>query len=149
MKVCFDTSVVIDILGKTEFHAECCEAYQLALLRDFDPLLSVSSTTDIVYVLQSRKLVAKQSVHETTGRVFGMFDLVDNIAADAFAAHNSGMTDYEDALIAHSAERAGASILVTRDKKSFTNSPIAAMSPAKFIETFSPRTETGEITLPD
>lgn len=48
MKVLFDTCVVVDILGKTNFFKNAYIAYDVALFKKMDVCLSVSSTTDIV-----------------------------------------------------------------------------------------------------
>ena len=46
-------------------------------------------------------------------------------------------SDYEDAIQAATAQRAGADFIVTRNKKDFIHSPVPAISPTEFIERFS------------
>ena len=48
------------------------------------------------------------------------------------------MNDYEDALIAYSANRANATFIVTNNKKDYKNSPVPALTPAEFIKLYTP-----------
>lgn len=138
MKLCFDTSVAIDIIGNTEWFGLSFAAYDVANMRRFDSCLSVSSTTDIVYVLHRRGLLSQQDAHDSLVSVFELFDLLDNNATDCFSAYNSAMGDYEDALIAHTAKRHNVDLIITRDKRGFLKSPVPAMSPEEFLRTFKP-----------
>ncbi len=140
MKVCFDTSVVIDILGKTQWFKDSFAAYDVAMLRRFEPCLSVSSTTDIVYVLHSRGIYSGAEALEVLAAVFDMFDLLDNTASDCRLAYQSDMKDYEDALIAFAARRHNVDLIITRDKRGFATSPVPAVSPKEFLDIYKPPT---------
>ena len=48
MRVCFDTNVVIDIAGKTDWFLDSYASYDIALMRKFDTYITAASTTDIV-----------------------------------------------------------------------------------------------------
>lgn len=138
MKVLFDTCVVIDIFGKSNHFFDSYCAYDVALLRSFDPCLSVSSTTDICYLLHARGFADKENANELTKNCLDLFDLIENTEQDCKAACKSTMTDYEDALIAASAYRAGIDLIITRNKKDFADSPVAAMSPTEFVKLYKP-----------
>ena len=138
MRVLFDTCVAIDILGKTRFIAEAFTAYDLALFKKMDVCLSVSSTTDIVYLLHSRGFLSKAGSRDVATRFMRLFTLLDNTASDCQQAAASAMTDYEDALIAHTAARHGIDFIITRNVKDFAVSPVPAFSPKKFVELYRP-----------
>lgn len=138
MKVLFDTCVVIDIFGKSSFFFDSFCAYDVALIRGFDPCLSVSSTTDICYLLHARGFADKKRAAELTAKCLELFDLVENTGQDCMRACDNSMSDYEDALIAASAYRADVDLIITRNAKDFKNSPVAAMTPSQFVETFKP-----------
>lgn len=138
MKVLFDTCVVIDIFGKSSFFFDSFCAYDVALIRGFDPCLSVSSTTDICYLLHARGFADKKRAAELTAKCLELFDLVENTGQDCMRACNNSMSDYEDALIAASAYRADVDLIITRNAKDFKNSPVAAMTPSQFVEAFKP-----------
>ena len=138
MKVLFDTCVVIDIFGKSgDFFDSFC-SYDVALVRSFTPCLSVSSTTDICYLLHARGFTAKDRAAELTTKCLELFELIENTGQDCVRACDSSMNDYEDALIAASAYRAGVDLIITRNVKDFAESPVAAMTPAQFVEVYKP-----------
>lgn len=138
MKVLFDTCVVIDIFGKSSHFFDSYCAYDIALLRGFDPCLSVTSTTDICYLLHARGFANKRQANELTENCLDLFDLIENTGQDCRAACKSPMVDYEDALIAASAYRAGIDLIITRNKKDFAESPVAAMTPSEFLKSYKP-----------
>lgn len=138
MKVCFDTCSVIDILGKTDWFFPAYCAYDVVISLGFQPCLSVSSTTDICYLLHSRGFLSQKEARSATETVFELFDLFENTPNDCKQAAESNMDDYEDALIAYSAHNSGVDIIITRNKKDFKNSPIPALTPEEFLRDFKP-----------
>lgn len=138
MKVLFDTCVVIDILGKTAFVADSFAAYDVAVFKKMDVCLSVSSTTDIVYLLHSRGCLSKQASRDMARQLDVLFDVLDVTASDSRQAAKSDMPDYEDALIAYSALRQNVDFIVTRNKKEFTRSPVPALTPTEFVAIYKP-----------
>lgn len=142
MKVLFDTCVVIDIFGRSSFFFDSFCAYDVALIRGFDPCLSVSSTTDICYLLHARGFADKKRAAELTAKCLNLFDLIENTGQDCMRACDSSMGDYEDALVAASAYRTGIDLIITRNTKDFKNSPVAVMTPAQFVEIYKPESIT-------
>lgn len=138
MKVCFDTCSVVDILGRSEWFFPAYCAYDTAVYLGFEPCLSVSSTTDVVYLLHARGFLSRKEARDATEEATELFELFENTPADARRAFQSKMDDYEDALIAFSAESAGAEILITRNKKDFKHSPISVLTPEEFLRDFKP-----------
>lgn len=146
MKVCFDTCSVIDILGKTDWFFPAYCAYDTVLTLGFRPCLSVSSTTDIAYLLHARGFHWKRNARKAAEAVLDLFDLFANTPADARKAFQSDMDDYEDALIAYSAESADIDILITRNKKDFKNAPITVLTPEEFLRDFKPDDVAYDVT---
>lgn len=138
MKVCFDTCSVVDILGKSDWFFPAYCAYDVAVMRGFQPCLSVSSTTDICYLLHARGFLTQSETRKIMGSLFDLFDLFENTPTDCKRAYQSEMKDYEDALIAYSAQSAGADIIITRNKKDFKDAPLPALSPEEFLRDFKP-----------
>lgn len=137
MKVLFDTNVVIDIAGKTDWFLDSYASYDVALLRKFDTCIAASSTTDIVYVLHRRGMSTKDSTNQLPS-LFFMFDVLDVTKSDCLRAYENGMTDYEDALIAECCARNSVDCIVTRNKKDFTASPVPALTPQEFLAAYKP-----------
>lgn len=138
MRVLFDTCVVVDILGKSRFFMTALTAYDIALFKKMDVCLSVSSTTDIVYLLHARGFATKAQARDIALILPEQFTLIDNAGIDSIRAASSVMPDYEDALIAHSALRHGIDFIITRNKKDFAQSPVPALTPEEFIAIYQP-----------
>lgn len=138
MKILFDTCVVVDILGRTSHFADSYIAYDIACFKKMDVFLSASSTTDIVYLLQSRGFSSKRRAREIACELPELFDILDNISEDCRQAAASDMADYEDALIAYAAARQGIDFVITRNKKDFAHSPVPALTPAEFVALHKP-----------
>ena len=138
MKVLFDTCVVVDILGKSSFFHDAFLAYDIALFKKMDVCLSVSSTTDIAYLLHSRGFMSRADARKMMSVVSDQFDMLDNIASDVERAAKSKMGDYEDALIAYAAWRNGVDFIITRNETDFKYSPVPVLSPTQFVELYRP-----------
>ena len=139
MKVCFDTCVIIDFLGKTSECFNALVALDVAYFKNFQVCCSASSTTDIVYLMHSRGFVKTEGeASKTIENILDLFTIISNNETDVGNAYNSKMNDYEDALIAYSCKRAGVELIVTRNKKDFKHSPIPVMTPSEFNKTFTP-----------
>lgn len=138
MKVCFDACVAIDILGATTDLKDSIAAYDVACIKNWDVCLPASSLGAIVCVLESRKMKSRAEARGSIGVVFDLFDIIDLTTSDCALAYASGMKDFEDAQIAFAAARAGVDVIVTRNKRDFSDSPVSAMTPEEFVEAYKP-----------
>ena len=139
MKVCFDTNVLIDILGNSNDHFYSYAAFDIALVRNFKVFVPITSTADLVYVLPRRSSISSQEAKRLLSQLMTVAELLDARSVDAVNALSSNMPDYEDALIAYSAQRNGVDLIITRNLKDFGHSPVPAMSPRQFFEVYKPR----------
>ncbi len=138
MKVVFDANVVIDILGRTADFEDSFVAMDVALLRGYEACIAVSSTQAIQYVLVARKLMSSEQSRAALRRLQDAFTMLDVTPADFSEASRCSMADFEDALIAHAAYRNGADLIVTRNERDFKRSPVPALTPAAFVESYKP-----------
>lgn len=138
VKVCFDTCSVIDIVGKTDWFFPAYCAYDVAVSLGFSPCLSVTSTTDVCYLLHSRGIMSRKEARKAIEEVLGLFDLFEITPSDCRKAARSDMDDYEDALIAYGAHSAGIDIIITRNQRDFRKSPVPALAPEDFLRNFKP-----------
>jgi len=138
MRICFDTNVIVDIMGKTADFPNSYAAYDTTLMREFDPCISLTSLPDIVYLLKQRGFLDKESARASLADLFTMFEVLDAKYVDCKEAYESAMSDFEDALIAFIARRNKVDFIVTRNKKDFLASPVPALTPQEFLETFCP-----------
>lgn len=137
MKLCFDTNVVIDILARSEAYPESYYACDIANVRRFESCISATSVTDVAYVLH-RFGHSNAAVKRALKRMFELFDVFDVNESDCRSAVDSSMGDLEDALLSIAAQRNGADMLITRDKKGFKRSTVPFMAPKDFVKQFCP-----------
>ena len=138
MKILYDANVVVDIFGKSEDFFHSYISYDVALTKGFVQYATVSSVSDIVYVLAARKYLSKRQARSSIAGLMEMFDLLDALPADCKRANESDMDDFEDALIAYAAERNGIDFIITRNKKDFLKSPVPALTPKEFVAIYKP-----------
>jgi predicted nucleic acid-binding protein len=138
MKVCFDTNVIIDILGKTEDFSYSFAALDISLLRAFEVFVSITSTTDLVYILPRRNLTSHEQAKEHLMHLLEIVSFLEVRSVDVVNALHSNMSDYEDALLASAAYRNGIDLIVTRNTKGYEHSPVPVISPQQFVDLYKP-----------
>lgn len=133
MKVFLDTNVVIDYLAKRQLFAEdanrmitlCCQ-------REDELCISALSFTTIYYVLK------KQYGHKQLLTLLsGISHLLTVCAVDGQIMQHallSEFTDFEDAVQCYTAKACNADVIVTRNVKDFSHSPLITKTPAEICE---------------
>lgn len=133
MKILIDTNVIIDILQKREpFFGESYHALRKAIENDVECMISASAVTDIFYMLR-KSLGSNLQAKEQIERLAQLVDFADVQGMDIHAALMRTMPDFEDAVVDAVAERNGASYILTRNIKDFTDSVVTAILPADFL----------------
>jgi len=132
MIVVVDNNIVLDaLLERKPFYSDAAQLLT-ACLSGHTGCLTANSLTDIFYVLSKYigAVKAKQSVKKLTE----LFEIISVTEADCINALELPMDDFEDALIASCAKKAGAEYIISRDadfKRSA--SPIRIISPSEFL----------------
>lgn len=137
MKICFDTNIILDIFAQADQFPESIVAYDIASIKRFECFISASTVSDVVYLLH-RLGKTKTQTKKTMKTLFEMFSIFDTNENDCYQALESGLSDYEDALLSTSAKRHSVDIIVTRDKRDFKNSEVPTLDPGNFVEQFRP-----------
>jgi predicted nucleic acid-binding protein len=115
IKAFIDTNVVLDALASREpFRAQAEKLFLLAAAEKFQGFVTASSITDIYYLI--RKNVSDSMARESLRNLFQLFSVIDISAEDCETALESSIADYEDALAATGAAKAGVNYIITRDK---------------------------------
>jgi len=136
MKVVVDTNVLIDVLAKREPHyAASAQVLRLSETREISALITANTVTDIVYIL-GKYISDKNRLHETVKRLLTVVDVANLLKTDVVRAFELDFADYEDALLARCAKRIKADYIITRNTKDFAGSPVAAVTPEEFLDTF-------------
>lgn len=131
MRVLLDVNVILDVLAAREPHLrDSAAVLSLVEAGTVDGSLAAHTLTTLHYLL-SRELT-----EDRTNRVLtDLLQIVDVVAVDGALVDQAlamGWEDFEDAVQAACAERAGADYIVTRNQDDFRSSAVKAISPAAF-----------------
>lgn len=134
MKIMVDTNVILDVMLQREsFLTDSLHALDIAISENDRCLLSVSAATDIYYCL--RKAVhSEKEAHNLLKRVSTFAHFTSVYTQDIENALESGISDFEDALVDEIAFRECCDIILTRNIADFTLSKIPAVTPALFLK---------------
>jgi predicted nucleic acid-binding protein len=132
MKVLIDTNIILDILlARTPFLESAKELIRMMDEGRIHGYITANSITDIVYV--ARKTYSPEEIRRI------ILDLLDRIAVIGIdreviiSAFELGFNDFEDALQSACSEREQIERIVTRNKKDFSKSAVAAEDISDFV----------------
>lgn len=131
-KVLFDTNIILDIALKREAFFE--DAFNLFNLIDQKKIfgnITATTITDIYYI-SKRERGHDKSIEFLKSLV----EVVEVIGIDKdiiIQALFSEMKDFEDAVQTSAAELNDIEIIITRNKKDFTNTSLKILTPNEFL----------------
>ena len=132
MKVFIDTNVLLDVLAAREPHyADSSRVWTLAESSRIDACVSAISFNNCYYVV--RKYADRRKADKAVRLLRDVFRPIDLTARVLHQAIDAGFKDFEDAIQFHSAVRARAGSIVTRNPDHFPREPLAVLSPAEFL----------------
>ncbi len=136
IKALIDTNVVLDALASHEpFRVDAEKLFMLAAGDKFHGAITANSVTEIYYLI--RKKVSDAAARGAIWNLLQLFTVVDVSGKDCEAALDSPIVDYEDALVATCAAKAGMDYIVTRDEDFLqAESLIDIVSSAAFVKEF-------------
>lgn len=141
MRVLLDTCVIIDALqSRGPFCKDAQEIFLAAANRRFDGFLTAKAATDIYY-LTHRITHSDKETRRILSTLLSLFELIDTAGMDCRRALSSGMSDFEDAVMAESALRTGMDHIVTRNAKDYRQSAVPVCTPGEFLEKIKPEEE--------
>ena len=133
MQVLLDTCILVDALQEREPFAESAkEIFREAAMLSFYGCITAKSLADVYYILRKHTHSEKET-RDAIGRLCALFEPLDTCANDCICALSSPITDWEDAIMAETAARAGVSAIVTRNKKDFAASRVSPLLPEEFL----------------
>ena len=136
MKLFLDTNVVIDYLAKRQpFAEDACQMIMMCCQRKYELCISALSFTTIYYVLK------RQYGHEQLLTLLADISellTVCNVDAGVIQqALKSEIADFEDAVQCYTAISYGADVIVTRNIKDFSHSPLLVKTPVDICDLLS------------
>lgn len=139
MKVLLDTDILLDaIAARMPWKDDAQRIVQLAAQEKIEGFITANGLTDIYYIV--RKNLSDAEAREALRNLLRVFSVIDLRGADCQAALDSPMADYEDAVAAICARKAGMQCIVTRDEVFLRSaSKPHATSPQDFLKPFEDR----------
>lgn len=135
--VLFDTCVVMDVLQKREpFFASAHKLFLADANHQINGCLTAKSILDIYYLFH-RQSHSIDETRKSISALLELFIILDTAAIDCKKAVFSGITDYEDAVMAETASRERVDCIVTRNLRDFKNSAVRVLSPEDLVRELS------------
>ena len=133
MKLFLDTNVIVDFLGERHpFYQDAASILELMHKKEVSLSVSVLTLVNSAYIL--RKAYSKDVMEDKIKWLCDTFDItpVDKrIVVDAIRHHGK---DFEDTVQYYSALSYHPDVILTRDKRGFSDLDIPVMTPAEFLE---------------
>lgn len=136
MKILLDTNVVLDLLlDRVPFAEPAAQIFSFVEKSEVEAVLCATTITTIDYLL-SRSL-SRSETKQSLIHLLELFEIAPVNRSVIEEALHSRMVDYEDAVLAFSANLAGVSLVVTRNTRDFRDSPVKAVDPLEFISSLN------------
>lgn len=133
MKIMCDTNVILDVLLEREPFVE--DSYRVLSLCEehkIDGLVSVSSVTDIYYLVR-KHTYSTELAYKAVGKLLEIVKVCGVTNNDVLMAFQKKAKDFEDCLLATCAKSNHCDCIVTRNKKDFEGFGISAFAPAELL----------------
>lgn len=138
MRLLLDTNVLVDYYARREpFFDAAAKLRCAAYFGDVELWASAQSFADIEYIL--RRAIPIDALRAMMRESLGFLNISTPSATDVHDAIASAWPDFEDFLVARSAERVRADYLVTRDANGFAQARIPVVSPTEFLSIMEKR----------
>ncbi len=135
MKIILDTNIVLDVLLRRKPFAEpAAGIFSLAERSEIDGVLCATTITTIDYLLTQS--LSRGDARQTLWKLLSLFGVAAVNRLVIERALRSRIRDFEDAVLDEAAQLAGASYIITRNRKDFSHSPLSVVDPAEFLSQF-------------
>ena len=135
-KIFLDTNVMLDLLlERNPWDHDAALIFSMADRKDVEILCCSLSFSTIIYLMQKLKYSRKEIVYKLTiMKSLCTITTIDGHVLDRVL--QSDFLDLEDALQHYSALASGAEVIVTRNKKDFSEASIPVMTPSEFLSKY-------------
>ncbi len=133
MKVFLDTNILLDAIVKRNAPHLTENATMILSLGEagvIDLYMSVLSVPTIAYVLRNMSATAMKGIIRD---IVSVVDILPSLAGHVDAMLEGSNDDIEDALQIQSAMEGSCDVVITRNGKDFSTSPIPVLSPEDFL----------------
>ncbi len=135
MRILVDTNVLLDVLARREpFYAAAAAIWSLAERGEVRAVVSAISFNNVYYIV--RRAEGRTQAQKAMRLIRDIFEAVPPDSQIINQAIDANMDDFEDAVQFHSAIRAKATYLVTRNPGDFPKSALPILTPDEFLATW-------------
>lgn len=131
-----DLNLLADLFQERDpYWKESSSVLEAILSSQVEGLVPSHGITTLYYSI--RKVVNRNTAEEA---VDWMLDRFGVLAADEETFRNArklSMNDFEDAVVAVQAEKAGCDFIITRNVTDYRNAPVKAITPREFLDLLS------------
>jgi len=132
MKILLDTNVVLDLLLQREpFSNEAVTIFSLVESKKFDAYLCATTITTIYYLVS--KNLKKSQADKVIEDLLQLFKIAEVNKEVLLSSLQNNGKDFEDSVLYTSAKFSSVDIIITRDKKGFTQSSVLVQNPKEFL----------------
>lgn len=127
--VVLDTNVILNAAMARDGSEKAQELIQAVVDGKLTGIVTANTITDIHYIVKKR--AGESPARMVVYNVLNLFDIAPVDGEVCMAALNTGMSDYEDSVLAVCAAREGADYIATNDEAFIRSgtSPVPAMRP--------------------
>ena len=136
-KLFLDANVVVDFLCERsdDFYLPAARLMVKSYNKEVELCCSTLTLATASYFMEKSKVVHAEIFHKISDMI-SICELA-NVDRDVVEkALSSEFTDFEDAMQYFSAEKFGADIIITRNKKDFQNAQLPVYTPKEYLEMF-------------
>lgn len=127
-----DANVALDLLQAREPHvADALHVFALAEQGQFELLLSTDSLSTIFYVVEKNR--DAQTAREALSKLLDYVTLCALDESSVLRGMALDFIDIEDAFICAVASAAKADVIITRNVRDFSSSPVPVVTPREFL----------------
>jgi len=133
MTVVIDTNVILDyVLERESFARTAADCLERLIAGKAKVYLTANTITDIYYISR-RQLKTVAAAKEIIRKLLRAFQVAPVDGSDCAKALDTGVDDYEDAVLCVCAKKVKAEYIITRNVKDFAASQVKAILPNEFV----------------
>jgi predicted nucleic acid-binding protein len=132
MKILVDTNVILDVILERTPHAEGSTAILQTIEKSAaDGFVAAHAVTTIHYLI--RRAIGLTRADQSIAGILRFFEVATIDQSILHDAMRLAFPDFEDAVTAAAAHRAGCDYIVTRNAKDFRKSPVRCLTPEAML----------------
>ena len=133
--IVIDINIVMDFLFKREGHEKVAEIFKICSKGEIKGYVCAHEITTLFYFL-NKSVNDKIKIKKSLSGIMKRFKVIEINEELLHEALNSGIDDFEDAVIEVSANGKNADYILTRNIKDFKKSIVHAITPEEFLIIF-------------